>query len=107
MRGATWSHVGVRLLASRSRSLSGELAGCTLDTDTKGPGGFLRSPCFFWLRGLDLNQRPLGYEPNELPDCSTPRCRGERYCHPGPLSSRTAARDGSRPEAPALGGSPT
>jgi hypothetical protein len=24
------------------------------------------------LRGLDLNQRPLGYEPNELPDCSTP-----------------------------------
>src|ERR1700744_6456191 len=26
-----------------------------------------------WLRGLDLNQRPLGYEPNELPDCSTPQ----------------------------------
>jgi hypothetical protein len=25
-----------------------------------------------WLRGLDLNQRPLGYEPNELPGCSTP-----------------------------------
>jgi hypothetical protein len=25
-----------------------------------------------WLRGLDLNQGPLGYEPNELPDCSTP-----------------------------------
>jgi hypothetical protein len=28
------------------------------------------------LRGLDLNQRPLGYEPNELPDCSTPRLSG-------------------------------
>ena len=27
---------------------------------------------FGWLRGLDLNQRPLGYEPNELPGCSTP-----------------------------------
>ena len=27
----------------------------------------------FWLRGVDLNHRPLGYEPNELPDCSTPR----------------------------------
>src|SRR5208282_1879861 len=25
-----------------------------------------------WLRGVALNHRPLGYEPNELPDCSTP-----------------------------------
>ena len=31
-----------------------------------------------WLRGLDLNQRPLGYEPNELPDCSTPRMYDNR-----------------------------
>ncbi len=26
-----------------------------------------------WLRGPDLNRRPSGYEPDELPDCSTPR----------------------------------
>jgi hypothetical protein len=30
-------------------------------------------PRYWWLRGLDLNQRPSGYEPDELPGCSTPR----------------------------------
>ena len=36
---------------------------------------FIKNSCFFgkWLRGLDLNQRPSGYEPDELPSCSTPR----------------------------------
>ena len=32
-------------------------------------------PLLQWtkLRELDLNQRPSGYEPDELPDCSIPR----------------------------------
>src|SRR6476469_2818964 len=39
-----------------------------------GSPGNLRKPFKKgWLRGGDLNPRPLGYEPNELPDCSTPR----------------------------------
>jgi hypothetical protein len=37
-----------------------------------------------WLRGRDLNPRPSGYEPDELPGCSTPR----RYF----LDNRTGAR---------------
>ena len=33
----------------------------------------LLKPLFDGLRGQDLNLRPSGYEPDELPDCSTPR----------------------------------
>jgi hypothetical protein len=36
-----------------------------------------------WLRGLDLNQRPSGYEPDELPGCSTPRFEVSIYAPSG------------------------
>ena len=43
-------------------------------TQQKGLAALTANPLSLrWLRGLDLNQRPLGYEPNELPGCSTPR----------------------------------
>ena len=38
----------------------------------KNPRNLLGYEDLYWLRGQDLNLGPLGYEPNELPGCSTP-----------------------------------
>ena len=42
-----------------------------------------------WLRGADLNRRPLGYEPNELPGCSTPHCYLSNPSYPGQIQQHT------------------
>jgi hypothetical protein len=55
---------------SRSGELCGKLRGAV---QTKTGAFSMKSARIYWLRGGDLNPRPLGYEPNELPDCSTPR----------------------------------
>jgi hypothetical protein len=65
---ASWRWRGDRRLNRRMG------AGWFIDRQKhEGPGSGCFPGPFSWLRGLDLNQRPLGYEPNELPGCSTPR----------------------------------
>src|SRR5215468_4639820 len=56
---------------------------------------------FRWWRGRDLNPRPSGYEPDELPDCSTPR-RWDRHppAQPGGRQPGARARRGYAPSGP-------
>ncbi len=49
-----------------------------------------------WWRGEDLNLRPSGYEPDELPDCSTPRRRRAVYT-PGAVVGHGGRRTITRP----------
>ena len=46
------------------------------------------------MQGLDLNQRPSGYEPDELPGCSTLQRMGGR----GTLTHVALSTDFSDPE---------
>src|SRR5215471_20627357 len=53
-------------------------------------------PGFFWLREVDLNHRPSGYEPDELPGCSIPRKTGRARCAYALSSNRGRAWEGAR-----------
>ena len=52
-----------------------------------------------------MNQRPLGYEPNELPDCSTPQAdsmRGPLLCQ-GLSPAKEVNRQDAKNSKPNLG----
>ena len=64
--------------------LSTYLNGATSPTRTENLSLTRRLHCHcanvaYGYRGLDLNQRPLGYEPSKLPDCSTLQYYGGQY----------------------------
>src|ERR1700723_1654781 len=59
------------MFAPRPPRLPGQSTG----TFTKRPAPDRAHTCRTEWRGEDLNLRPSGYEPDELPDCSTPRRR--------------------------------
>jgi len=57
------------------------------------------------LRGWDLNPRPPGYEPDELPDCSTPRQIGQgEIVNVTPLISQGCGILGRNQEKTVFGG---
>ena len=43
----------------------------------------------FWEQGQDLNLRPSGYEPDELPDCSTLLQKNPKYSFYEPVQRKT------------------
>src|SRR4051794_784484 len=58
---------------------------------------------FVWWRGRDLNPRPSGYEPDELPDCSTPRRSDQPTSGSG--RTQTALRSRGNPRFVRMGAS--
>ncbi len=87
-------HAGRRLPAHSAKPRSHDsrgrepvdVAGDAAPTNAEGPGTSMIPGLSKWWRGQDLNLRPSGYEPDELPDCSTPR-RGQH-----PTDVRRASR---------------
>jgi hypothetical protein len=61
----------------------------------RGKGLTFARPLSGSSRGQDLNLRPLGYEPSELPDCSTPHHEASNSSH-GAAIHGSGMRPGGR-----------
>ena len=66
-----------------------QVMGQVMDINWRSSRPVINCATATWLRGQDLNLRPSGYEPDELPGCSTPRLysrniqRISRHCNDG------------------------